>query len=104
GVELAHRLAQRVATGRAAADRVVPLAESRQQVGERLERPHHALSGREGEAQPERRDEEQERDARLGREVAGRREERGGEERAREPREERVEEDGAVVRPQRRAL
>jgi hypothetical protein len=53
-VHLEHGQAQRVVGGRAARpDRVVALQQCGQQVGQRLQRPHHPLPQREREAEPE---------------------------------------------------
>ena len=56
-VDLPHDLAQRVVVGaRAPAHREVAFAQRRKQIGERLQREHHAVPHRHGEAQPQQYD------------------------------------------------
>ena len=60
-VDLAHHFAQRVVRARrTAAHRKIAFAQRRQQVGERLQREHHALPHRQGEAHPRRHDQHRE--------------------------------------------
>ena len=71
-VHLDHHLAQRIAAASAArADREVPFAERREQIGEGLQREDDALAQREGEAKTEGDDEDRQRPLDLRRVIAG---------------------------------